>query len=117
MLLAFALLALIALMLSAVSYALALKLRSEDALAPLLNTVVAAAAAARRHPAAADLRAGLAASAIADWNPFSWAADGVRALFAGDPGADSVWQALVDHRRPDRASPWSGRPARSPERP
>src|ERR1041385_1288989 len=38
-LLCFALLGLIALMLSAVSYAVALKLRSEDALAPLLNAV------------------------------------------------------------------------------
>ncbi|WP_244901775.1 ABC transporter permease [Streptomyces europaeiscabiei] len=39
-LLTYALLALIAVMLSAASYALALKLRSEDALTPLLNTLV-----------------------------------------------------------------------------
>src|ERR1051325_5233631 len=38
-LLAYLLLGLIALMLSALSYGIALKLRSEDALAPLLNTV------------------------------------------------------------------------------
>lgn len=31
---------------------------------------------------------------IADWNPFSWAVDGTRALFAGDLGSDKVWQGL-----------------------
>jgi ABC-2 type transport system permease protein len=32
---------------------------------------------------------------VADWNPFSWAVDGTRALFRGDLGNDKVWQALV----------------------
>jgi len=94
LLLAYLLLGLIALMLSSVSYAVALKVRSEDALAPLLNTVsqpvlllsgillpLALAPAWLRH--------------IADWNPFSWAVDATRALFAGDPGNDNVWKALL----------------------
>src|SRR5581483_5383748 len=93
-LLAFLLLGLIALMLSAVSYAISLKLRSEDALAPLLNTVA--------QPVMLTAGILLPLTAAPDWlkrvadaNPFSWATDGVRALFAGDPGAKSVWQACV----------------------
>ncbi|GAA4247512.1 ABC transporter permease [Dactylosporangium darangshiense] len=91
---AFGLMAVISLMLSAFSYAISLKLRSEDALAPLLNTI--------SQPLL--LTAGILLpltfapkwlKTVADWNPFSWAVDGVRALFDGHPGADSVWQAAV----------------------
>src|SRR5919199_1202995 len=32
---------------------------------------------------------------IADWNPFSWAVEGTRALFRGDLGASDVWEGLV----------------------
>src|SRR5918994_1738380 len=32
---------------------------------------------------------------VANVNPFKWATDGVRALFAGNPGDDAVWQALA----------------------
>ena len=93
-LLAYLLLGLIALMLSALSYGIALKLRSEDALAPLLNTVgqpvlllsgillpMAFAPAWLKH--------------VAQWNPFAWAVDAARALFDGRPGDASVWQALL----------------------
>ncbi|WP_432985709.1 ABC transporter permease [Dactylosporangium sp. CA-233914] len=91
---AFGLMAVISLMLSAFSYAVSLKLRSEDALAPLLNTIT--------QPLL--LTAGILLpltfapkwlKSVADWNPFSWAVDGVRALFDGHPGADAVWQAAV----------------------
>jgi ABC-2 type transport system permease protein len=93
-LLAYLLLALIALMLSAVSYATALKLKSEDALAPLLNTVV------QPVMLTAGILLPLAAAPgwlkrIADFNPFSWAVDGVRDLFNGHAGANSVWQAAL----------------------
>lgn len=93
-LLAYALLALIALMLSAASYATALKLRSEDALAPLLNTIGVPIL----------LLSGILLPMtyaprwlqnVAKWNPFSWAVDASRQLFAGNPGAPHVWQALV----------------------
>ena len=30
-----------------------------------------------------------------EWNPFSWAATATRALFAGNPGDDNVWKALI----------------------
>ncbi|WP_432835059.1 ABC transporter permease [Dactylosporangium sp. CA-092794] len=91
---AFGLMAVISLMLSAFSYAISLKLRSEDALAPLLNTI--------SQPLL--LTAGILLpltlapkwlKTVADWNPFSWAVDGVRALFDGHPGADAVWQAAL----------------------
>jgi ABC-2 type transport system permease protein len=93
-LLAYLLLGLIALMLSAVSYAIALKVRSEDALAPLLNTVgqpilLLSGILLPMAFAPVWLRD------VAKWNPFSWAVDAARALFAGDPGDASVWKALV----------------------
>jgi ABC-2 type transport system permease protein len=92
--LAFLLLGLIALMLSALSYGIALKLRSEDALAPLLNTVgqpilLLSGILLPMAFAPAWLRG------VAKWNPFSWAVDGARALFAGHPGDGTVWKALV----------------------
>jgi ABC-2 type transport system permease protein len=94
LLLAFAMLGLIALMLSAISYALALKLRSEDALAPLINAVsmpvlLLSGILLPMQFGPAWLRT------MAKWNPFSWAADGARALFNGHPGDPHVWKALV----------------------
>src|SRR5437764_78941 len=80
----FALVGLIALMLSAVSYATALKLRSEDALAPLMNAVsmpilLLSGILLPLQFAPTWLRR------IAEWNPFSWATDAARALFNGHP--------------------------------
>ncbi|HEX6498368.1 MAG TPA: ABC transporter permease [Micromonosporaceae bacterium] len=93
-LLAFALLGIIGLMLSAVSYAIALKLPSEDAFAPLLNTVgvpilLLSGVLLPLTYAPAWLRG------VARWNPFSWAVDASRDVFAGDPGDPHVWKALV----------------------
>lgn len=94
LLLAYLMLALIALMTSSLSYAVALKVKSEDALAPLMNTVA--------QPIL--LLSGILLPLIfapdwlkrvAQWNPFSWAVDGTRALFAGDLGNDKVWQGLL----------------------
>jgi len=94
LLLAFLLLGLVGLMLSALSNAIALKLRSEDALAPLMNGV------AQPLLLLSGILLPLALAPVwlqrvADWNPFSWAVDASRALFAGDPGNSSVWQALL----------------------
>jgi ABC-2 type transport system permease protein len=94
LLLAYLLLALIALMTSALSYGVALKVRSEDALAPLMNTV------AQPVLLLSGILLPLAYApawlkSVAKWNPFSWAVDGTRALFVGDVGNSHVWQALV----------------------
>jgi ABC-2 type transport system permease protein len=93
-LLAFALLGLVGLMLSAVSYAVALKLRSEDALAPLLNTVGIPILLLSGILLPMSIAPSWLQTA-SRWNPFTWAVDGTRALFAGDPGDPHVWQSLV----------------------
>jgi ABC-2 type transport system permease protein len=93
LLLAYLMLALIALMTSAVSYGVALKVKSEDALAPLMNTVAQPVLLLSGILLPLALAPGWL-QGIAKWNPFSWAVDGVRALFAGDLSNDTVWQGL-----------------------
>jgi ABC-2 type transport system permease protein len=97
LLLAYLMLALIALMTSSLSYGVALKVRSEDALAPLMNTVAVPVflLSGILLPISRDFGAPGWLVAVAKINPFSWAVDGVRALFAGDVGADRVWQGLL----------------------
>src|SRR4029077_1660077 len=94
LLLAYLMLALIAMMTSSVSYAVALKVKSEDALAPLMNTV------AQPILLLSGILLPLAFAPlwlrrVANWNPFSWAVDGTRALFAGDLGNDRIWEGLL----------------------
>jgi ABC-2 type transport system permease protein len=93
-LLTFAILGLITLMLSAVSYALALKLRSEDALAPLMNAVGIPILLLSGILLPLTYAPGWL-KAIAAWNPFSWATDATRALFHGHPGDPHVWKSLI----------------------
>lgn len=96
LLLAYLMLALIALMTSAMSYGVALKVRSEDALAPLMNTVsvpvflLSGILLPITEPFAPPWL-----QTLARLNPFSWAVDGVRALFAGNIGDNSIWQGLL----------------------
>ncbi|MEU6204158.1 ABC transporter permease [Micromonospora sp. WP24] len=94
LLLAYLMLALIALMTSAVSYGVALKVKSEDALAPLMNTVAQPVLLLSGILLPLSFAPGWL-QGVADWNPFSWAVDGTRALFAGDLGNDRVWQGLT----------------------
>ena len=94
LLLAYLLLALIALMTSALSYGIALKLKSEDALAPVMNTIAQPVLLLSGILLPLSF-APLWLKRVADWNPFSWAVDGARALFAGDIGNSSVWQGLL----------------------
>jgi ABC-2 type transport system permease protein len=93
-LLAYLLLALIALMTSSLSYGVALVVKSEDALAPLMNTVAQPVLLLSGILLPLAFAPGWLA-AVAKWNPFSWAVDGARALFAGDLGNPKVWQSLV----------------------
>jgi ABC-2 type transport system permease protein len=94
LLLAYLMLALIALMTSAVSYGVALAVKSEDALAPLMNTVAQPVLLLSGILLPLQFAPGWLED-VAKWNPFSWAVDGTRALFAGDVGNDKVWQGLL----------------------
>ena len=94
LLLAYLMLALISLMTSAVSYGVALLVKSEDALAPLMNTVAQPVLLLSGILLPLTFAPGWL-QGVANWNPFSWAVDGVRALFRGDLGAPDVWQGLV----------------------
>ncbi len=93
-LLAFALLGLIALMLSSASYATALKLRSEDALAPLLNTIGIPILLLSGILLPMTYAPGWL-QGVSKFNPFAWATNGARALFEGHPGNADVWKSLV----------------------
>ncbi len=92
--LALAMLALIGLLFSAFSYGVALIVRSEDALAPLLNSLVIPLLLLSGILLPISIGPNWLQT-IAKWNPFSWAVDAARALFAGDPGDPHVWKALV----------------------
>jgi ABC-2 type transport system permease protein len=94
LLLAYLMLALISLMTSAVSYGVALAVKSEDALAPVMNTVAQPVLLLSGILLPLTFAPGWL-QAIADWNPFSWAVNGTRALFRGDLGANVVWQGLL----------------------
>ena len=93
LLLAYLMLALIALMTSALSYGIALVVKSEDALAPLMNTIAQPVLLLSGILLPLTFAPGWLRH-VADWNPFSWAVDGTRALFAGDLGNDKVWQGI-----------------------
>jgi ABC-2 type transport system permease protein len=94
LLLAYLLLALIALMSTAISYDVTLLVRNEAALGPIINTVaqpVALLAGVLLPLALAPVWM----QHVAAWNPFSWATNGMRALFNGDVANHVVWQSLV----------------------
>lgn len=94
-LLAFALVALLGAACASASYAVALITKSEDVLAPLLNTI----AVPVMLLSGIMLPMSLAPKwlrTIADINPFSHIVEGIRAMFRGDFGAaDSIWGIVV----------------------
>ena len=94
LLLGYFMLALIALMTSAISYGVALRVRSEDALAPLMNTVAQPLFLLSGILLPLSLAPGWLRT-VANLNPFAWAVEGIRALFAGDLANDRVWQGLL----------------------
>ncbi len=94
--LAFILLSLIALFLTAISYALALAVRNEDAFAPLTNSLVMPVwLLAGIFLPMKTLNEGHWLRRLSQINPFTWAVDGARALFAGYPADPAVWKSLV----------------------
>lgn len=92
--LAFLLVALMATFMSSLGYALGLKLRSEDALAPLLNMLVVPVMLLSGILLPLTFAPNWLKN-VAEWNPFSWGVEAARALFAGDVGNDYIWQALL----------------------
>jgi ABC-2 type transport system permease protein len=93
-LMAIVLLALIALMTTAISYDVTLLVRNEGALGPMINTVgqpVALLAGVLLPLALAPRWMQL----VANWNPFSWATAGMRALFTGHLGDPTVWEGTL----------------------
>jgi ABC-2 type transport system permease protein len=94
LLLAYLLLALIALMTSAVSYGVSLKLPDENALGPLMNTIAQPVLLLSGILLPLTL-APAWLQTTAEFNPFAWAVDGIRALFSGDVDNPLVWQSLL----------------------
>jgi ABC-2 type transport system permease protein len=76
--------------LSAVSYALALTLKSEDAFAPLLNAVVFPILLLSGILLPMSLAPGWL-QAVSDVNPFKHIVEGARSFFAGDYGSSTAW--------------------------
>jgi ABC-2 type transport system permease protein len=94
LLLAYALLALITLSAAAFSYGVAIRLSNAGVLGQLINNVAQPLMLLSGTLLPIAL-APLWLRRVADWNPFSWAVNGMRALFAGHAGQSEVWQSLV----------------------
>jgi ABC-2 type transport system permease protein len=80
--------------LSAVSYALALTLKSEDAFAPLVNAVVFPVLLLSGILLPMSLAPGWLQD-ISDVNPFKHIVEGTRSFFAGDYGSSTAWWGLA----------------------
>ncbi|MFJ9518072.1 ABC transporter permease [Kitasatospora sp. NPDC101801] len=94
LLLAYLLLGLLALMTSAISYGIALMLPNDAAMAPVVNTLAQPIALLSGTLLPLAL-APLWLRSVAEWNPFYWAVEGMRALFSGNAGDSMVWQGLL----------------------
>ncbi|MER5866274.1 ABC transporter permease [Kitasatospora sp. NPDC002040] len=94
LLLAYLLLALLALMTSAISYGIALVLPNDAAMAPVVNTVAQPIALLSGTLLPVAL-APMWLQSVAKWNPFYWAVEGMRSLFSDHAGASVVWQGLL----------------------
>jgi ABC-2 type transport system permease protein len=91
---AYVLLAVLSLMAVQFSYAMTLKVRNEATLGPMINTVGQPVMLLAGVLLPLTL-APLWLLDIARWNPFYWATNGMRALFAGDIAASSVWISMI----------------------
>ena len=94
LLLAYALLALMALAASSVSYGITLMVRSDAALAPVVNTISQPLALLSGTLLPLALAPHWLRTA-ADGNPFFWAVQGLRSMFASQLSAPVVWESLV----------------------
>ncbi len=94
LLLAYALLALISLTSSAISYGIAIRVSNPNVLGQVINNVAQPLMLLSGTLLPIAL-APLWLRRAADWNPYSWAVSGMRALFAGHAGDPVVWQSIV----------------------
>ncbi|MBS2964416.1 ABC transporter permease [Actinocrinis puniceicyclus] len=94
LLLAYALLALISLTSSAISYGIAIRVSNPNVLGQVINNVAQPLMLLSGTLLPIAL-APLWLRRVADWNPYSWAVSGMRALFAGHSGDPAVWRSLV----------------------
>jgi len=94
LLLAYVLLALLSMMAVSLSYGITMRVRNEGALGPVIQTAAQPLMLLSGVLLPLTL-APLWMLQIAHWNPFYWATNGMRALFAGDITAFSVWLSLV----------------------
>jgi ABC-2 type transport system permease protein len=93
-LLAYLLLALLSLMSVSLSYGITMRVRHESALGPMINTISSPIMLLAGVLLPLTL-APVWMLQIARWNPFYWATNGMRALYAGRIGAAVVWQSLI----------------------
>jgi ABC-2 type transport system permease protein len=93
-LLAYLLLTLVSLMAITFGYALCLRVRNEASLAPVLNTIAQPVMLLAGVLLPLTL-APLWLLRVAKCDPFYWVTNGMRALFAGQPGAPSVWTSML----------------------
>jgi ABC-2 type transport system permease protein len=94
LLLAYLLLALVAIMTTTISYYVALAYRNEGGLGPMINTVAQPVALMSGVLLPLAL-APLWMQNVALWNPFAWATHAMRALFRGDITEPVVWQGVL----------------------
>ncbi|HIV59369.1 MAG TPA: ABC transporter permease [Candidatus Stackebrandtia faecavium] len=89
-----AIVAVIGIALATASYGLALVLKSEDAMAPVMNTVTQPVMLLSGILLPMTVAPQWLAT-LAKFNPFTYAVDAARALFNGDFGAPVIWQAVL----------------------
>ncbi len=94
LLLAYLLLAMLSMMAVVLSYGITMKVRNETALGSMLNSVSQPIMLLSGVLLPLTL-APLWMHRIAEWNPFYWATNGMRALFAGNAADPSVWVSLI----------------------
>jgi ABC-2 type transport system permease protein len=94
LLLAYLLLAMLSMFAVNLSYAITMRTRNEASLGPMMNSVSQPIMLISGVLLPLTL-APLWMRRVADWNPFYWATNGMRALFAGHIGASSVWLSMI----------------------
>jgi ABC-2 type transport system permease protein len=92
--LAYVLLALLALMAVALSYGVAMRVRNEAALGPMITTVTQPVLLLSGVLLPLTLAPAWFRK-VADWNPFYWVTNGMRDLFNGHIGYSTVWQSAI----------------------